>query len=83
MEKINWQLPTVQSNVTNNDYIRHNAKLHCYVNNISLCKKHIQQTDAFEDYDINDFLKEHGKDYVCKVCLEKYLKMVNNKNNSR
>ena len=34
-----------------------------------------QQTDAFENYDIEEFLKEHGEDYVCKRCLTKYREM--------
>ena len=48
--KFNWQLPTHQSNLTNNDYIRYNAKLHCYEDNKSLCNKHSQDTRYFEDY---------------------------------
>ena len=79
MEKIYWELPTVQSDFTNHDYIRHNAKLHCYVNNLSLCKKHIQDADFFEKYDIDEFLKEHGEEYVCKKCLSKFREMTQTK----
>jgi len=82
-KEFNWQLPTRQSNLTNHDYIVYNAKLHCFKNDVSLCKKHIQQTDAFEDYNIDKFLQEHGEKYVCKTCLARYLKIVNTKNNSR
>ena len=73
--KFYWELPTVQSDFTNHDYIRYNAKLHCYVDNQSLCKKYIQDADFFEKYDIAEFLKEHGEDYVCKRCLIKYREM--------
>ena len=78
-----WQLPTHQSNLTDHDYIRYNAKLHCYFNNQSLCNKHSQDTRAFEDYDIGDFLKEHGEGYVCKICLSKYRKLTENKSKGR
>lgn len=78
-----WQLPTHQSNLTNNDYIRYNAKLHCYVDNKSLCNKHSQDTRVFEEYNIDIFLKEHGECYVCKTCLNKYRKLNENKVNRR
>ena len=78
-----WQLPTHQSNLTNNDYIRYNAKLHCYVDNKSLCNKHIQDTRAFENYDIEEFLKEHGEGYVCKCCLQRYRKLTANNSKTR
>jgi hypothetical protein len=81
--KFNWQLPTHQSNLTNNDYIRYNAKLHCYEDNKSLCNKHSQDTRYFEDYNIDEFLNDHGEGYVCKSCLTRYRKLIENKSKSR
>ncbi len=73
MDKYCWQLPTNQSHVSNCDYIRYNAKLHCYVDNKSLCNKHSQQTNDFENYDLDQFLNEYGEKYICKKCLNKYM----------
>lgn len=81
--KFYWELPTNQSNLTNCDYIRYNAKLHCYVNDKSLCKRHSQQTESFENYDIEEFLKEYGEKYVCSKCLVEYRKATHTMNVKR
>ena len=82
-DKYVCQLPTHHSNLTNNDYIRYNAKLHCYLDNKSLCDKHIQDTKSFENYDIDKFLNEHGEEYVCKKCLSRFRGLKNNNGKAR
>ena len=78
-EKFVWMLPTHQSDKNNHDYIMPNAKLHCYLNNVSLCNKY-EQSYFFEHYDIDKFLEEYGEDYVCKKCLREYKKFIENQN---
>lgn len=71
MSEFLWQLPTHQSNLTNIDYIHPKAKLHCFYQNESLCKKH-SQNDFFEKYDLEEHIKEYGEKSICPICLKKY-----------
>lgn len=79
MDKYLWQFPTHQSNLTSLDWIHPKAKLHCYYQTQSLCKKH-SQDDFFEKYDLEDHIKEYGEKSICPICLKKYRKVLNTKN---
>ncbi|MCG3227901.1 hypothetical protein HXV89_00245 [Bacillus subtilis] len=48
MNKIVWQLPVIQSNLTDHDWIHPKAKYHAYIDNKSVCGKYGQHTDYFE-----------------------------------
>lgn len=73
MNKYYWQLPTHQSNVTCHNWIHYKAKLHCYCKEESLCKRHAQDED-FEQYNLEEFIKNFGEKAVCPICLKKYKK---------
>lgn len=71
MKEFLWQIPTHQSNLTNLDYIHPKAKLHCFYQNESLCKRH-SQSDFFEKYDLQKQIEEYGEKSICPICLKKY-----------
>lgn len=70
MGNIIWQLPVIQSNLTDHDWIHPNAKYHAYIENNSVCGNYGQSTDFFEtSIDEDELMK--NKDLACKGCLKK------------
>lgn len=85
---VEWILPTYESRVRNEEYIKYNAKYHCFVSDIdkemgytkheySLCKRHLQ-TVGFYEY-LNSKQALENPEIVCKSCLKKYKKMIQDK----
>ncbi|MEC0709719.1 hypothetical protein P8881_19535 [Bacillus haynesii] len=70
MNKIVWQLPVIQSDLTDHDCIHPKAKYHAYIDNKSVCGKYGQITDCFET-GIEESELMANKDWACKVCLKK------------
>jgi hypothetical protein len=71
MNKIVWQLPVIQSNLTDHDWIHPKAKYHAYIiDNKSVCGKYGQHTDYFET-GIEESKLMANKEWACKVCLKK------------
>ncbi|MGY0106808.1 hypothetical protein [Bacillus velezensis] len=68
--EIFWQLPVIQSNKTDHNWIHPKAKYHAYINNESVCGKYGQNTDYFE-IGIKESDLMANKELACKVCLKK------------
>jgi preprotein translocase subunit SecA len=70
MGNIVWQLPVIQSDLTDHDWIHPKAKYHAFLNNISICDKYSQDTNYFEtSIEASELLK--NRDLPCKKCLSK------------
>lgn len=69
MNKIVWQLPVIQSDLTDHDWIHPKAKYHAFIDNKSVCGKYDQITDCFETGEESELLA--NKNLACKVCLKK------------
>lgn len=67
MESV-WQLPVKQSNLTDHDWIHHNARYHYFVNGKSLCGKYSQDTEFFETSPEDNGI-ELTSDLACLKCL--------------
>lgn len=66
-KEIKWQLPVIQSNKTDHDWVHPWAKYHAFEGYKSLCGKYVQDTDFFE----TDMPKGTDRKHMCKVCLKK------------
>lgn len=78
MDKIEWQFPVTDSVLTGKYYIDNRAKIHCYVNGVALCSKHMWiMMDYFETTDYNEVKKglSEGSECFCKKCVKKFKKM--------
>lgn len=77
MDKIiEWQLPVTDDVVTGKYYIDNRAKIHCYVNGVALCSKHMWiMMDYFETVDFNEKDIESNPECFCKKCVKKFKKM--------
>ncbi|MCY9376524.1 hypothetical protein MOF34_15715 [Bacillus sp. T17B1] len=69
MNNIVWQLPVIQSDLTDHDWIHPKAKYHAFIGNKSVCGKYDQITDCFETGEESELMA--NKDWACKVCLKK------------
>lgn len=69
MKDVVWQLPVIQSNRTNHDWIHPKAKFHAFINNEAVCGKHSQQTKFFDAFEESEVLS--NKNFACKKCLKK------------
>ncbi|MFA1782353.1 hypothetical protein ACDX77_18950 [Bacillus velezensis] len=65
-----WQLPVIQSDKTDHNWIPPKAKYHAFIDNKSVCGKYGQNTDYFE-IGIEESELMTNKDRACKVCLKK------------
>lgn len=65
-----WQLPVIQSNLTDHDWVHPKAKYHAFIDNKSICGKYDQITDCFET-GIEESKLMANKGWACKVCLKK------------
>ena len=85
---VEWILPTRESRVRNEEYIKYNAKYHCFVSDVdkemeytkheySLCKRHLQTVGFYEYLDSKQALE--NTEIVCKSCLKKYKKIIQGK----
>lgn len=75
MDKIEWQFPVTDSIVTGKYYIDSRAKIHCYVNGVALCSKHMWiMMDYFETTDFNEEDIESNSGCFCKKCVKKFKK---------
>lgn len=79
MEKIIWQLPFKQSNITNKDWLHYKAKYHAFKDSDSwsLCNK--KDFSKYHDKaTLEEIAEEVGdyRNYVCKTCLNKINKMI-------
>ena len=68
MSKPIWQLP-----FNDNDSIKPNTKYHCFIDNESLCGKHLQNTKLY-DTDIESGEIAMRPEIACKVCRKKWMK---------
>lgn len=76
MNNIEWQLPVTDSVLTGRYYIDRKAKIHCYVNGVALCSKHMWiMMDYFETTDFNEKDIESNPGCFCKKCVAKFKKM--------
>lgn len=70
MDNVIWQLPVIQSNLTDHAWIHPKAKYHAYVDGKSLCGNYGQSTSYFDNsIDESDLMK--NKVLACKKCLKK------------
>ncbi|MFU8710609.1 hypothetical protein [Bacillus velezensis] len=70
MNKIVWQLPVIQSDLTDHAWVHPKAKYHAYINNESVCGKYGQSTDYFETgIEESELMANRG--LACKICLKK------------
>lgn len=85
---VEWILPTCESRVWNEEYIKYNAKYHCFVSDVdkkmgytkheySLCKRHSQTVGFYEYLNSKQILE--NPEIVCKSCLKKYKKIIQGK----
>ncbi|WP_265463606.1 hypothetical protein [Bacillus velezensis] len=65
-----WQLPIVESNKTDYEWVHPKAKYHAFIDNKSVCGKYGQNTDYFET-GIEESELVANKGLACKVCLMK------------
>lgn len=70
MENVVWQLPVIQSDLTDHNWIHPKAKYHAFINDISLCVKYCQDTKNFET-GIEESKLMKNKELACKKCLKK------------
>lgn len=76
MDKIEWQFPVTDSIVTGKYYIDNRAKIHCYVNGVALCSKHMWiMMNYFETTDFSEKDIEENPERYCKKCVKKFKKM--------
>lgn len=71
---ISWEL-YVNDNRADGKEIHHNAKLHCFVDNESLCKKYRQKYGDFENYNSGEVAMR--PETACKICYNKWKKQFN------
>ena len=68
-DSVIWQLPVIQSNLTDHDWLHPKAKYHAFINDISACGKFSQDTNCFETtIDANILLQR--KELACKKCMK-------------
>lgn len=80
-----WQLPVIERQSVNEQYIKHNAKYHFYVNvsekpefsaicrpKKSMCGRHIKITEGYES--VTDSYIINNNSIACKKCLEMWKK---------
>lgn len=70
MPEVIWQLPVIQSNVSDNDWIHPKAKYHAFIGGIYVCGKGSQDTSYFETSIEEDELMKN-KNLACKKCMNK------------
>lgn len=70
-----WQLPAVNRTESSaNAYIPKTAKFHCFVESVSLCKRHAQDTEFYETgIESGEILRR--PDIACKRCREMWLRL--------
>lgn len=70
MQTVVWQLPVIQSNKTDHDWVHPKAKYHAFLDNNSLCERYGQTTNYFEtSIDQEEIFK--NPNLACKKCLRK------------
>jgi len=85
VEDIKWELPVLERRMINEQYVKHNAKYHCFIGDgidaefkgiskvaKSLCGRHLQYIDEFESIESGEVLQFPA--IACKVCFEKWKK---------
>ncbi|UTV34844.1 hypothetical protein [Bacillus altitudinis] len=65
-----WQPPLFKSETKGHDRTSSGAKYHAFVNNVSLCGLHSQQTDEF-DIEVFELQIVAMPELACKKCLKK------------
>lgn len=66
-----WQLP-IRSEISANAYIPATAKYHCFIKNVSLCKRYAQDTDYYETgIESGEILRR--PEIACKKCRKMWL----------
>ncbi|MHA4964945.1 hypothetical protein [Bacillus subtilis] len=68
--KIFWQLPVIQSNKTDHEWVHPKAKYHAYIDNKSVCGRYVQSNHYF-GVSIEESELLANKNLACKVCLKK------------
>ncbi|WP_225229733.1 hypothetical protein [Sporosarcina quadrami] len=69
VKNVVWQLPVIQSNLTDHDWIHPKVKYHAFINDNSICDKYSQMTDFFETgIEESELMK--NKELACKKCLK-------------
>lgn len=68
-----WQLPVLSETSSNaNAYIPKTAKYHCFVEGVSLCKRHAQDTDYYETgIESGEILRR--PEIACKQCRKTWI----------
>lgn len=68
-----WQLPITSDGSGSGAYIQDRVKYHCFVNNVTLCKRYNQDTDFYETtIQSGEILR--NPDIACKICRRLWLK---------
>lgn len=76
MDNIEWQFPVTDSILTGKYYIDNRSKIHCYVNGVSLCSKHMWiMMDYFKTTDLCENDIDTQSEYFCKKCVKKFKKL--------
>lgn len=71
--RIEWQLPVRDDMASGKYYIDNRAKIHCFVNGVSLCSKHMWiMMNYFETAERNEKDIETNPEYFCKKCVAKF-----------
>ncbi|MBI9013893.1 MAG: hypothetical protein JEZ08_16785 [Clostridiales bacterium] len=66
-----WQLPVIQSDLSDTDWIHPKAKFHYFIDGSSLCGKHTQDTDYFET-SLEDTDLKLSEEIACHKCFKLY-----------
>ena len=70
-----WQLPVHGAERTGNAYISQRSKYHCFVNNLTLCGKYVQNTNYYDDgISAESGYVAQNPDKACSRCYKKWKK---------
>lgn len=75
-DRIEWQLPIVDTITGKGDCIHWNTKIHCYVNGYALCThRYWMVPGCFETTEYGEKDIDIHPEYFCKKCVKKFKKM--------
>lgn len=75
-KNIEWQLPIQDDSLSYKEYPIHgNAKIHCFMNGISLCKKYAMYPGSYDTTEYDERHIHGYPKYFCKKCVAKFKKM--------